>query len=170
MRDWGCAMRNGLAQSWHSPGPVVNANIVLITLMRDESRRVNASDLAIPRSGSEKQVISASVSYTAPVSDEGRPGQKRPAEFKTTLDDTGGLVRLLLVGGLHEGRELYIDEREIPPEIWTNHDPDRFSWWPERVRDAMTATPTGGDPANPPGHYALEVDEETREARYVARD
>jgi hypothetical protein len=103
------------------------------------------------------------------MSDEGRPGQKRPGEFKTTLDDTGGLVRLLLVGGLHDGRELYIDEREVPPEIWTSPFEDQFSWWPERLREAMAATPTGGDPANPPGHYVLEVAEETREGRYVAR-
>ena len=103
------------------------------------------------------------------MSDEGRPGQKRPADYKSVLDDTGGLVRLPLVGGLHEGRELYIDEREVPTEIWTTPNEEPFEWWPERLREAMARTPIGGDPANPPGHYVLEVDEATREGRYVAR-
>jgi hypothetical protein len=104
------------------------------------------------------------------MSDEQRPFQPRPAEFKTILDGEGGLVRLALVGGLHEGRELYIDEGEIPPEIWTTPNPEPFEWWPERLREAMAATALAGDPANPPGHYVLEVDGETGEGRYVARD
>jgi hypothetical protein len=102
--------------------------------------------------------------------DDARPFQHRPADFKTEMDGLGGLVRVPLEGGLHEGRELYIDEREVPPEIWTtpNHEP--FEWWPERLKDAMSRTALGGDPKAPPIHYVLEVDDETREPRYVAQD
>jgi len=103
------------------------------------------------------------------MSDEQRPFQPRPAEYKDTLDEQGGLVRVPLVGGLHEGRELFIDERELPPEIWTTPNREPFEWWPERLREAMATSALGGDPANPPGHYVLESDPKTREARYVAR-
>lgn len=102
--------------------------------------------------------------------DDQRPFQPRPAEFKTALDGHGGLVRLPLVGGLHEGRELYMDEHEIPPEIWTTPNKEPFEWWPERLREQMAGTALAGDPDNPPGRYLLEVDDETREGRYVSRD
>jgi hypothetical protein len=102
------------------------------------------------------------------MSDEQRPFQSRPLNYKTALDQQGGLVRVPLVGGLHEGRELFIDENELPPEIWTTPNLEPFEWWPERLREAMAASALAGDPANPPGHYRLETDEATREPRYVA--
>jgi hypothetical protein len=101
------------------------------------------------------------------MSDEGR-FQPRPAEYKTALDGQGGLVRVPLEGGLHDGRELYMDEREVPEEIFTTPNREPFEWWPERLRAAMSHTALGGDPANPPVRYILRVDGETREARFVA--
>src|SRR4029453_3937278 len=44
----------------------------------------------------------------------------RPATFKTHADGRGGLVRVTLVGGPHAGYELYIDELDLPGEIWTS--------------------------------------------------
>jgi hypothetical protein len=102
------------------------------------------------------------------MTDDTRPFQHRPAEYKTSLNDRSGLVRVPLVGGAHEGRELYIDEMELPPEIWTSAG-EPFEWWPERIRDAMATTAVGGDPANPPIHYVLEADAETREPRFIAQ-
>jgi hypothetical protein len=96
------------------------------------------------------------------------PFQPRPADFKTVVDGTGGLVRITLVGGPHEGREMYIDEAEIPGEIYTASRRDPFEWWPERLKDAMARTVIGGDPAAPPIRYVLSVDAETREASFVA--
>jgi hypothetical protein len=81
----------------------------------------------------------------------------RPAEFKTRVDGRGGLIRVTLVGEPHDGRELFIDERELPDQIWTSADPARFEWWPERVKDAMATTAVGGDPAAPPVHYVLRI-------------
>ena len=102
--------------------------------------------------------------------DDTRPFQHRPADFKTEMDGLGGLVRIPLEGGLHEGRELYIDEREVPPEIWATPNREPFEWWPERLKDAMARTALGSDPEAPPIHYVLEVSEDTREPRYVAQD
>jgi hypothetical protein len=102
--------------------------------------------------------------------DDTRPFQHRPAEFKTGMDGLGGLVRIPLEGGLHEGRELYIDEREVPPEIWTTPRREPFEWWPERLADAMSRTALASDPDAPPIHYVLEVSEESREPRYVAEE
>ena len=102
--------------------------------------------------------------------DDARPFQHKPADFKTELDGLGGLVRIPLEGGLHEGRELYIDEREVPPEIWTTPNREPFEWWPERLRDAMAGTALGSDPDTPPIHYVLQVSEDTREPRYVAQE
>ena len=99
--------------------------------------------------------------------DDTRPFQHRPADFKTEMDGLGGLVRIPLEGGLHAGRELYIDETEVPPEIWTTPDPEPFEWWPERLNEAMSGTALGSDPASPPIHYVLDVDDATREPRYV---
>jgi hypothetical protein len=91
----------------------------------------------------------------------------RPADYKTTMDGLGGLVRVPLEGGLHEGRELFIDEPEVPPEIFTTPRAEPFEWWPARLSEAMSATALGGDPASPPIRYVLRVNEETREPRYV---
>ena len=99
--------------------------------------------------------------------DDTRPFQHRPADFKTEMDGLGGLVRIPLEGGLHAGRELYIDETEVPPEIWTTPDPEPFEWWPERLHEAMSRTALGNDPEAPPIHYVLDIDGATREPRYV---
>jgi hypothetical protein len=94
--------------------------------------------------------------------------QPRPAEYKTTMDGLGGLVRVTLEGGLHDGRELYMDEREIPNEILTTPRAEPFEWWPTRLQDEMATTALGSDPANPPIRYELRVDDETGEPRFVA--
>lgn len=99
------------------------------------------------------------------MSDEGR-FQPRPANFKTTMDGLGGLVRIPLVGGLHAGRELYIDEPDVPSEILTTPQQEPFEWWPTRLEEEMAKTALGGDPASPPVRYVLKVDDETREPRY----
>ena len=101
------------------------------------------------------------------MSDEGR-FQPRPANFKTTMDGLGGLVRIPLEGGLHAGRELYIDEPDVPTEILATPRAEPFEWWPTRLADEMRRTALGGDPASPPIRYVLRVDDETREPRYVA--
>lgn len=93
--------------------------------------------------------------------------QPRPADYKTTMDGLGGLVRVPLEGGLHHGRELYIDEPDVPPEIFATPRAEPFEWWPERLRDVMAATALGGDPGSPPLRYVLSVDEESREPRYL---
>jgi hypothetical protein len=94
--------------------------------------------------------------------------QPRPAQFKTTMDGLGGLVRLPLEGGLHAGRELYIDEPDVPTEIFTTPRPEPFEWWPARMRDAMAATALGSDPAAAPIRYVLRVDGDTRVPHFVA--
>jgi hypothetical protein len=99
--------------------------------------------------------------------DDTRPFQHRPADFKTEMDGLGGLVRIPLQGGLHDGRELYIDEPEVPRDIWTTPNREPFEWWPERLRDEISRTALGNDPESPPIHYILDVDEETLEPRYV---
>ena len=102
--------------------------------------------------------------------DDARPFQPQPAEYKTVLDGLGGLVRIKLVGGLHEGRELYMDETEVPDEIWTTPRREPFEWWPARLREVMAESALGSEPTAPPGHYILEVDEASREPRFVAED
>ncbi|MBA2373714.1 MAG: hypothetical protein H0V74_05875 [Chloroflexi bacterium] len=96
------------------------------------------------------------------------PFQPRPAEFKTTMDGLGGLVRVPLEGGLHEGRELFIDEPDVPTEIFTTPRRDPFEWWPATLRDAMEETAVGGDPDAPPIRYVLRVADDTREPTFVA--
>jgi hypothetical protein len=98
-----------------------------------------------------------------------RPFQPRPADYKRVIDGLGGLVRVPLSGGLHEGRELYIDEPDIPEEIFVTPRREPFEWWPARLRDAMAATTLGGDPAAPPLRYLLTVDPTTREPAFVAQ-
>jgi hypothetical protein len=94
--------------------------------------------------------------------------QPRPAEFKTTMDGLGGLVRVPLDGGLHHGRELFIDEPDVPPEIYATPRAEPFEWWPADLQSVMADTALGGDPKVPPLRYVLTVDEQTREPRFVA--
>lgn len=94
--------------------------------------------------------------------------QPRPADYKTAIDGAGGLVRIPLVGGLHEGRELFMDEAEVPPEILTTPRREPFEWWPARLRDAMSGTALASDPATPPIRYVLRIDGESHEATFVA--
>lgn len=100
------------------------------------------------------------------MSDEGR-FQPRPAAYKTAMDGLPGLVRIIVDGGLHAGRELYIDEAEVPPEIYVTPKAEPFEWWPARLREAMAATALGGDPENPPTRYVLTTDAASGEPRYV---
>jgi hypothetical protein len=97
-----------------------------------------------------------------------RPFQHRPADFKTAMDGSGGLVRLPLEGGIHGGRELFMDEPDIPTEIFATPRREPFEWWTAALTDAMAKTSLGSDPAAPPVRYVLEIDDETREPRYVA--
>lgn len=97
-----------------------------------------------------------------------RPFQPRPGDYKTTMDGLGGLVRVPLEGGLHEGRELFIDEPDVPAEIYVTPRAEPFEWWPARLSADMAATALGGDPESPPQRYVLTVDAETREPRYLA--
>jgi hypothetical protein len=97
-----------------------------------------------------------------------RPFAPRPAEFKTQTDGTGGLIRVTLVGEPHDGRELYIDEHDLPPEIWTTPAGRGFEWWPPTAHGAMQQTALGSDPDAPPAHYVLRVPEDTREPLYVS--
>ena len=92
----------------------------------------------------------------------------RPAEFKTRLDGRGGLVLVRLVGEPHEGRELFIDEMDLPDEIYTSSRPDAFEWWPAGLAAAMDATSLARDPAGPPVRYVLRVPDDTREPLLVA--
>jgi hypothetical protein len=101
------------------------------------------------------------------MNDDMRPFQPRPAQYKSVMDGSGGLVRIPLDGGLHHGRELYIDEPEVPEEIFTTPRPEPFEWWRAHLRDEMAQTAVGGDPAAPPVRYVLAIDEATREPRYV---
>lgn len=92
----------------------------------------------------------------------------RPAEFKTVSDGRGGLIKVTLVGDPHDGHELYIDELDLPPEIWTSGTGHPFEWWPPAVREAMAATALGSDPAAPPVRYTLRIPEDTREPLYLS--
>jgi hypothetical protein len=91
----------------------------------------------------------------------------RPADYKSTMDGLGGLVRIPLEGGPHQGEELFIDEPDVQPEIYASPDPGAFSWWPADRHEIMAKTALGGDPANPPTRYVLRVDDATRQPRYV---
>lgn len=92
----------------------------------------------------------------------------RPAEFKTRVDGRGGLVRVRLVGEPHDGRELYIDEQDLPPEIYTTPQLDAFEWWPVRLKGVMDQTALAGDPEAPPVRYVLRIPDDTREPVFIA--
>jgi hypothetical protein len=95
--------------------------------------------------------------------------QPRPADFKTAMDGLGGLVRVPLLGGLPHGRELFIDEPDVPAEIYATPRREPFEWWPARLHPTMAATALGSDPAGAPVRYVLTIDEGTREPRFVAQ-
>ena len=105
--------------------------------------------------------------YTPPMNDN-QPPWPRPAQYKTKVDGTGGLVRVVLVGEPHDGRELFIDEKELPEEIYASPRGDAFEWWPARVKDVMARTAVGGDPAAPPVHYILRIPDDTLEPLFVS--
>lgn len=92
----------------------------------------------------------------------------RPAEFKTRADGRGGLIKVTLAGEPHDGRALYIDELDLPPEIWTTPASLPFEWWPPAVKDVMARTAVGSDPTAPTVHYVLRIPEETGEPLYVS--
>lgn len=100
------------------------------------------------------------------MSDEVAPPQ--PGEFKTKANGQGGLVRATLVGAPHDGRALYMDELELPTELWTTGTPGAFEWWRPELREVMAALPIGNDPAAPPVRYVLRIPDDTREPIYVA--
>ncbi|MDQ3690757.1 MAG: hypothetical protein M3406_12145 [Chloroflexota bacterium] len=102
------------------------------------------------------------------MSNETPPPASKPAEFKTQVDGRGGLVRVRLVGEPHEGRELYIDELELPTEIFTSARSDAFEWWPRRLKEAMDHTSLAADPAATPVRYVLRIPDDTREPLFVS--
>ena len=104
--------------------------------------------------------------YDRPIMDE--PFVPKPAEFKTVADGRGGLIKVTLVGEPHDGHELYIDELDLPEEIWTTGADRPFEWWPPQVQAAMAATPTGSDAEAPPVRYVLRVPDDTGAPLYVA--
>jgi hypothetical protein len=96
------------------------------------------------------------------------PQLPRPAEYKTQVDGRGGLVRVTLVGEPHDGHELFIDEKDLPAEIYASSRPGAFEWWPARLKDVMARTAPGGDAESPPVHYILRIPDNTREPLYVS--
>jgi hypothetical protein len=104
--------------------------------------------------------------YHRPMDDQ--PSAPRPPEFKTTADGTGGLILATLVGEPHDGVELYIDELDLPEEIWTSGSGRPFEWWPPQVRDVMAQTRLGSDPDAPPVRYVLRIPDDTRAPLYVS--
>jgi hypothetical protein len=92
----------------------------------------------------------------------------RPGEFKTRVEGRGGLIKVTLVGDPHDGRALYIDELDLPPEIWTTPAGMPFEWWPPGVRELMDRTAVGSNPTNPPVHYRLRIPDDTGEPLYVS--
>lgn len=99
---------------------------------------------------------------------ESRTPEPRPAEFKTRVDGRGGLVRVRLVGEPHDGRELFIDEKDLPAEIYTSPRADAFEWWPGKLSDVMEGTALGNDPAGPPVRYILRVPDDTLEPLLIS--
>jgi hypothetical protein len=96
------------------------------------------------------------------------PPWPRPAAYKRQADGRGGLLRVVLVGPPHDGRELFIDELEIPEIIYTTPDPDAFEWWPDRLTETMAGLPIASDPAAQPVRHVLRIPDDTREPQFVA--
>jgi len=105
--------------------------------------------------------------YTRSVTPD-MPPLPRPAEYKTKVDGRGGLVRVTLVGEPHDGHELFIDEKDLPPEIYTAGGVDAFEWWPARLKDVMDGTALGANAEVPPVRYVLRIPDDTREPLYVS--
>jgi len=103
-----------------------------------------------------------------PDMNEKAPSWPRPTDYKTSSDGRGGLVRVVFVGPPHDGRELFIDELELPQEIYTTANPAAFEWWPARLKAAMERWPIGSDPASAPVRHVLRIPGEAREPQYVA--
>jgi hypothetical protein len=99
-----------------------------------------------------------------------QPFVPRPAEFKTTTDGSGGLILATLIGGPHDGHELYIDELDLPAEIWTSGQGHPFEWWPPAVREVMAGTALGSDPSAPPVRYVLRIPDDTGAPQYISDD
>lgn len=99
-----------------------------------------------------------------------RPGsfEPRPAEFKTQVDGRGGLVRVKLVGEPHDGRELYMDELDLPKEIYTSPRRDAFEWWRADLNEVMAESALGDDPSQPPVRYVLRIPDDTREPLLIS--
>ena len=102
------------------------------------------------------------------MSPDTRTSEPKPAQFKTQVDGRGGLVRVRLIGEPHDGRELFIDELDLPPEIYTSARPDAFEWWPPGLKDAMDRTSLADDPQAPPVRYVLRIPDDTREPLFIA--
>jgi hypothetical protein len=94
--------------------------------------------------------------------------QPKPAEFKTRVDGRGGLVRVRLVGEPHDGRELFIDEKDLPVEIYTSPWPDAFEWWSAGVKDVMEQSVLARDPSAPPVRYVLRIPDDTQEPLFIS--
>jgi hypothetical protein len=73
-----------------------------------------------------------------------------------------------MVGEPHDGRELFIDEKELPPEIYTSPRPDAFEWWPASLKDAMDRTALGVDADAPPARYVLRIPDDTHEPLFIS--
>lgn len=96
------------------------------------------------------------------------PPLPRPAEYKTKVDGRGGLVRVTLVGEPHDGHELFIDEKDLPAEIFASSRPGEFEWWPARLNEVMDHTALGRDAESPPVHYVLRIPDDTHEPLFVS--
>jgi hypothetical protein len=75
-----------------------------------------------------------------------------------------------LVGGPHDGHQLYIDELDLPAEIFTTSGDRPFEWWPASVKAAMAGTAAGSDPDAPPVPYILRIPDDTREPLLISAD
>ncbi len=102
------------------------------------------------------------------MSDERRTLPPSTRRYKTDDGRPGGLVRLPLEGGLHDGRELFIDEPDVPSEIFTTSASEPFEWWPRDLRETMARQRSAAIRSAPPIRYVLNVDDDTREPRFVA--
>jgi hypothetical protein len=94
--------------------------------------------------------------------------ESQPAGFKTACDGSGGLVRVTLAGGPHDGRSLYIDELDLPRVIYSSGEGRRFEWWSERIQPQMAKLAIATDPEAPPMRYRLRIAEDTREPVFQA--
>ena len=90
--------------------------------------------------------------------------------IQDAADGRGGLVRVTLVGEPHDGRELYIDELDLPAEIWTTPPGCASSGGAPESRRTWSGRRWGQTPAAPPIHYALRIPPDTQEPLFVSDD